>query len=324
MNLQLNRSVPAAAGLACLLVGCEAQPPALPLVGTLERDRLELVADRSEPIIEIAVAEGQQVVTGDAVVRLDARLREAELSAAVARRDAADQRLAELIRGPRQQRIREARARLAGAQENLEIQTSERDRVAALVERSLASASALDQIRNAREAAQAEVEALTAALDELLEGTTAEALAQAEANLHEAEAGVELARLNVERLTVRAPSPATVDALPYEPGERPPAGGIVAVLLDSSTIYARVYVPEPLRPQVRPGLAATISVDGVDSSFAGEVRYVSSDPVFTPYYSLTQRDRSRLAYLTEIVVGGNGAAALPVGQPVEVDFPSLH
>jgi HlyD family secretion protein len=85
-----------------------------------------------------------------------------------------------------------------------------------------------------------------------------------------------------------------------------------------------VYVPEPLRAAVVPGLTASVSVDGVDQPFAGTVRYVSSEPVFTPYFSLTQRDRSRLAYLTEVTVDDPGAANLPVGVPVEVDFPTLR
>jgi HlyD family secretion protein len=310
--------------LAVLVAGCEETRPALPLVGTLERDRLELIAEANEQIVETMVAEGDHIRAGDTVLRLESTIRGAELGIVEAQLEAARQRLAELVRGPRQERIREARARLAGAQENLVIRSNELTRVSTLVDRGLASEADLDRARNAREGAEADVDALTAGLDELLEGTTTEEIAQAEARVDEAGRRVELARIAVERLTLRAPRDGRVDALPYELGERPPAGATVAVLLADQAPYARVYVPEPLRAAVVPGLTASVSVDGVDQPFAGTVRYVSSEPVFTPYFSLTQRDRSRLAYLTEVTVDDPGAANLPVGVPVEVDFPTLR
>ncbi len=310
--------------LAMLSIGgCESETTTDPMVGTLERDRVELIADAREAIVEIAVTEGDVVAAGQLLLRLDPAQRQAELDVAEAQRAAVEQRLAELVRGPRQERIREARARLAGAQENFVIQTNELERVERLVDQNLASASALDRARNAREAAEADVDARSAALDELLVGTTSEELAQAEARLNEAEARVELARIALDRLEVHAAGPGSIDALPYELGERPPVGVTVVVMLAGTAPFARIYVPEPVRARVMPGIAAEIRVDGVDGTLSGRVRYVASDPVFTPYFSLTQRDRSRLAYLAEVTLTGDAAATLPSGLPVEVTFPTL-
>jgi HlyD family secretion protein len=63
-------------------------------------------------------------------------------------------------------------------------------------------------------------------------------------------------------------------------------------------------------------------VDGL-KTYQGKVRYVSSEAAFTPYYALTQRDRSRLSYLAEIDFTEASAANLPGGVPVEVTFPDL-
>ena len=310
--------------LAMLSIGgCESETTTDPMVGTLERDRVELIADAREAIIEIAVTEGDVVTAGQLLLRLDPAQRQAELDVAEAQRAAVEQRFAELVRGPRQERIREARARLAGAQENFVIQTNELERVERLVDQNLASASALDRARNAREAAEADVDVRSAALDELLVGTTSEELAQAEARLNEAEARVELARIALDRLEVHAAGPGSIDALPYELGERPPVGATVVVMLAGTAPFARIYVPEPVRARVMPGIAAEIRVDGVDGMLSGRVRYVASDPVFTPYFSLTQRDRSRLAYLAEVTLTGDVAGTLPSGLPVEVTFPTL-
>ncbi|GAG92015.1 unnamed protein product, partial [marine sediment metagenome] len=40
---------------------------------------------------------------------------------------------------------------------------------------------------------------------------------------------------------------------------------------------------------------------------------------FTPYFALTEHDRSRLSYLAEVDVPD--ASSLPSGVPLEVDFP---
>jgi len=306
------------------LAGCELDDLPLPLVGTLERDRIELVAEASEQIVEVLVTEGEHVSKGQLLMRLDASLQNADIQAAAAVRDRYAQRLAELVRGPRRERIREAQARLQGARENLAVQTNEFERVTELVERRLTSASALDQAKNNLEGAEADVQALTASLDELLEGTTAEELAQAEAQLAEAEARLSSAKIVAMRLDVVAPRDGWIDAFPYKLGERPPARATVIVMLADQAPYARVYVPEDLRASVAPGTTARIRVDGVEQEFDGRVRYVSQDAAFTPYFSLTERDRSRLAFLSEITLIDESARSLPSGVPLEVDFPGLQ
>ena len=54
---------------------------------------------------------------------------------------------------------------------------------------------------------------------------------------------------------------------------------------------------------------STLSVDGVAAPLQGTVRYVSAEATFTPYYALTQKDRSRLSYLAEITLDDPAAAS---------------
>jgi HlyD family secretion protein len=64
----------------------------------------------------------------------------------------------------------------------------------------------------------------------------------------------------------------------------------------------------------------TVHVDGVAQAFAGVVRFVATEASFTPYFALTQRDRSRLSYLSEIDLTGPGALDLPAGIPLEIEL----
>ena len=314
----------ATAVIALTVWACETDSNPLPVVGTLERDRIELVAESNQPIIEILVSEGDTVVGSQVMLRLDPAVYAARIARAAANRDRNEQRLAELLRGPRQERILEARARYDGARENLASLRREYDRAQSLLERNLVSPSDLDRAYSRRELAEAEFEESEASLSELLEGTTAEELGQAKAALEEAEAVLREVEITASRLEVRAPGAGVVEALPYELGERPAAGATIVVLLADSAPYARVYVPEPIRARTVAGLDAIVHVDGISRSYAAIVRFVSADAAFTPYYALTQRDRSRLSYLAEITLTETEANSLPTGLPVEVDFPSLR
>ena len=64
----------------------------------------------------------------------------------------------------------------------------------------------------------------------------------------------------------------------------------------------------------------TVRVDGVAEALEGRVRWVSADASFTPYFALTEHDRSRLSYLAEVDL--EDARDLPSGVPLQVDFPS--
>src|SRR5262245_49454384 len=55
--------------IASALAGCGGDHAAL--LGTLERDRVELVAEAQEPIVVVAVREGEPVAAGQLLLRLD-------------------------------------------------------------------------------------------------------------------------------------------------------------------------------------------------------------------------------------------------------------
>ena len=308
------------AGLAVLsLAACDNSDNPNVVVGELASDRIELIAEVNEPILEILVAEGEQVTAGQLVLRQDdtrasARLREAE--AAVGQAQA---RLDELVRGPRQEQIARARANLAGANRDLEFRRAEFQRAKDLLEKDLASPQARDRAKAELDAAEANLAFRHAELQELLAGTTVEELAQAEQSLLQAQARRDSASVDVERHRLVAPVDGIFDSRLFEPGERPPAGQPVAVMLGGSQPYARIYVPERLRARVRPGTDARIAVDGTGAPLTGQVRWVAHEAAFTPYFALTERDRGRLTYLAKVDIEQQ-RERLPDGVPVEVEL----
>ena len=306
-----------------ILTACSKDEP-FNAMGLLEWDRLELIAETNEPIVEIIAREGETLEANSIILRQDARRVQAQLDESEALMAQARARLAELKRGPREERIDEARARLQGLVSEEENARVELSREQSLVAKKLVSSESVDAARTRLKKATADKNAARASLEELLHGTTAEELQQAEAAIAQAEARVRVLKITLDNLTLRAPRQGRVDNLPYEAGERPSAGAVIAVMLINTAPYARVYVPEPLRAKVHQGAQASIYIDGIEKPFTGHVRMISSDAVFTPYYSLTERDRSRLSYLAEVEMTGPDIEQLPSGIPVRVEFESAE
>lgn len=314
--------VAVALGALVLLAGCGEREGTRRIVGQLESERIEIAADVGEPIVEIAVAEGEAVGQGDLLLvqdtsRIEARLEEARAVLAQARA-----RLDELIRGPREEQIAAARASLEGAQRQVTFRRRELERAERVLERQLASPESVDVARAALDAAEAELEVREARLQELLEGTTVEELRQAENAVRQAEARLSLLEVEARRHRAFAPADGIVDSRLFERGERPSPGQPVMVFLAGDQPYARVYVPESIRVSVVPGTQARVYVDGLAEPIEGRVRWVASDAAFTPYFALTERDRGRLSYAAKVdlVAGLPPEARLPDGVPVEVEF----
>jgi HlyD family secretion protein len=289
-------------------------------VGTIERDRVELIAEAQEPIVEILIREGQQVSAGDIVLKLDEHRFDAEVMRAEGARDRTMARLAELERGPRHERIDEAKAAVAGAQGVLDRDRRELERAKTLSDRGVASQADLDTARARRDDSLSRRDRAVAELDALVTGTTAEELDQARAAVTEAQGALQAVRIRRDRLTVRAPVDGVVDTIPFKLGDRPPPGAVVAVMLANGAPYARVYVPEAVRVEVRPGGKALVRVDGVARPFVGRVRMVSGEATFTPFFALTEKDRGRLAYVAELDLTEARAHDLPTGIPAEARF----
>ncbi|HSG91036.1 MAG TPA: HlyD family efflux transporter periplasmic adaptor subunit [Pseudomonadales bacterium] len=306
------------ATLAMLLCACEPAAPVAAVVGTLERDRIELRADSDEPLLALEVREGDRVEVGAVLARQDDRVARMALAAAEARRAAARAALDEAIAGPRAEAIARVRAQLTGARSAVALAESDLERVRGLTARSFETAQRLETLARLLDQARAERDALAAQLQELLAGTRAEVVARLRDELDAADQAVLAAELTLARTAVPAPVAAVVEALPFEIGERPPRGATVVALLAAGRTFARVYVPAPLRARLEVGDRALVQVEGIDAARQGRVRWIASEAAFTPFYSLTQQDRARLAYLAEVdLVDG---ADLPVGIPVEVRF----
>ncbi|MET0378811.1 MAG: HlyD family efflux transporter periplasmic adaptor subunit [Spongiibacteraceae bacterium] len=287
--------------------------------GTIEWDRAAVLTEVSEPLLTVAVSEGQPVNAGQLLLQLDPRRTDAELAAAQAETQRLGAQLLELTHGARTETIDAARAQLTRTQSDATNSQREFERARNLRKNNLIAQQDVDRARTAAKIAAANAAAAQAQLDELLHGTRPEQLAQADAALASAQAKLQHLQLTRARLDVQAPRAGRIDALPYRTGDQPPVGATLVSLLTGPQPYARIYVPEKYRADLKPGRKFRVYVDGIDNPYDAQLRNVRSEPTFTPYYALAGDDASRLMYRAELVLQGEAAQQLPPGIPCHAE-----
>lgn len=126
---------------------------------------------------------------------------------------------------------------------------------------------------------------------------------EAIATVREREARITQAKKRLEDLTLRSHAAGVVDQLPFEVGERAPAGGVVGVVLGNEP-WVRVWMPARAMARVRLGDEAEVRVTGLDERLSGKIGYLAREPAFTPHYALTERESAHLVYETRVDLVG--------------------
>jgi HlyD family secretion protein len=307
--------------LSCLLLAaCNSSRQHNVALGTLERDRIAHAAAASEVIVAQPVAQGSRVKKGTLLVKLDDTLQKAQVSKAEAELEQAVANLDKLRNGARPEELAAATAKVAAAKAVLAESEAQYGRLRGLMQQNITSKGDMDKALSARDVAKANLNAAQEELRTLINGTRAEDLRAAKGKVDAAAAALAGEKKRLADLSVVAAADGILDDLPWKVGERPPAGTPLAVVLAGNAPFARVYVPEPYRVKIKTGSTLTVHVDGLEVPITGQVRWISSEPAFTPYYALNQEERARLMFLAEVQLPDN-QAHLPDGVPAQVDLP---
>ncbi|MBA6346985.1 MULTISPECIES: HlyD family secretion protein [unclassified Colwellia] len=301
------------------LSGCDNKKPGIAL-GTLERERIAHTATVSEVITALPVSAGSQVTEGTILVRLDDTLQKAFVAKAQAQMQQAKANLEKVHNGARKEEVAAASAEVEGAKAALIKSEADYKRTQILIKQALSSQVTLENSLALRDENRAKLHSAQEKLLQLINGARIEDLQIAEAILATAVAVLDSENKKLNDLTITAKRDGLLDNLPWNLGERVTLGSPVAIVLAGRAPFARVYVPEPYRVKIKVADKLTVQVDGLTDSIIGTVRWISSEPAFTPYFALNQEERANLMYLAEIQLP-DSAAELPMGVPAQVIMP---
>ena len=125
---------------------------------------------------------------------------------------------------------------------------------------------------------------------------------EAGAALAEAAARLKQSEKRLADFSICSTAAGVVDQIPFDVGERVPAGGVVAVILADEAPWVRVWLPARAASLAKPGLEAQVRVQGIGRILKGRLVDVAREPEFTPHYALTERERAHLVFETRIVL----------------------
>lgn len=152
----------------------------------------------------------------------------------------------------------------------------------------------------------------------VLAGPRSEDIADARAQLAEAQARLEQIDVQLAEGEVKSPSRAVVEVLSIRPGDLLTPNQTVARLLEEDQIFIRIYVPEPLLGLVKIGQRAKIRVDSFpDRNFDGVVDQINSQGEFTPRNVQSRDERNHLVFGVKVRID-NREGKIKAGMAADV------
>ncbi|MFT0799504.1 efflux RND transporter periplasmic adaptor subunit [Synechococcus sp. R5-12] len=271
-------------------------------------------------LAELLVDQGDEVVAGQLLARMDYGDLASGIRQAQARIQELQARLAEQQAGERPQVIAAAQARVDAARSQVDLAQRELERIQALVQAGVIARSELDQ-RSARlEQAQADLRAAQQELERLQLGSRPETLQQIQAQIAQAQAELAQRQSRLADTEVRAPFSGVVVQRFAEVGSfvAPTTAASDATAASSSSILAlaqgievRAEVPEAQIAQVRVGQPVEIrSLAYPDRLVQGRVKRIAPATVVV----------REVTVFRVFVEPEPGADFLRTGMTVSVDF----
>lgn len=274
-------------------------------------------------VASLAVDEGDMVASGEVLGKLDAAPFEAAVASADANVAALQATLDKLKAGPRQTEIAQARAQYDESLAALNNANLAYDRARQLRPQGTISEASLDQATANRSMAAARAESANEALKLLEEGSRAEDIAAAEAQLTAAQSALTSARISLADTELRAPNDGVILSRVREPGAIVSPADIVYVLSLTQPVWVRSYVAEGDLGRLHPGMKVQVTSDThPDKPYEGTIGFISPVAEFTPKSVETPELRTDLVYRLRIVIDKPGPD-LRQGMPVTVHFPTL-
>jgi multidrug resistance efflux pump len=273
-------------------------------------------------VTEVNAKVGDTVKAGDALFRIDDRDLKAELAVREAALLSARAELQKLENLPRPEEIPLAEARVREAQATLENARIVLARWQRVEDPRAVSPEELRQAKLGVEIAAARVKQFEADLTLLKAGAWEPDKQIAAAKVASAQAQVDAAKTDLERLTVRAPVDGRLLQVKIRPGEFAQVGVLqdpLMLLGRTDVMHIRVDVDENEASRVRQGAPAVAYVRG-NSSITTRLEFVRIEPFIVPKRSLTGDTTERVDTRVLQVIYAFEPGNLPVyvGQQMDV------
>jgi len=265
--------------------------------GVLEVIEVDLASLTGGRVARVLVDEGDRVRVGDTLLVLELPTLRADLQQRAARVAAARAALQEAVAGPLPAEIARAEAEVAALTADADRAASDVRRLSPLAARDFATAQQLETAQASARTAAARRDAAAAQLTLLRDGTRAERIAGARAELASAEANLGMAQATARDLVLVSPVDGRVLVRSAEPGEVIAAGTRTMVLAETGRQRVRIFVGQDALPRLQIGDVVTATLDAYpDRAIEGRIAALATQAEYTPRVALTERERADLLF----------------------------
>jgi len=301
-----------------LTTACSPSGDTIKIAGTIEIREVSIAPLAAGRLHRLVRDEGDTVRAGDTLAIVTQPGLIERITEARARHAAALARVRDLEAGARPQELETARAALTAALADSVRAQNEFARVETLHADNSASASQLDQARNAAAGASARVRQARESLDLVAAGPRANQLAAARRDAEAVDALVGQLIAQQDELVLRSPADGVVLLRFAEAGEVLAAGMPVLTIGLTTQPWVRAYVGQEHIARVRLGATVALTVDGYPGvTFPGAVSEINPAAEFIPRAALTERERADLVYGIKVRIDETGGR-LKAGMPVDL------
>ena len=307
--------------LACAgLLGCSPRGAPTQAYGWIEADFTLVAPDESGRLEHINVIEGQRVMAGHLLFKLDDRIERSDRLAAEATLDQAKAQLAR-AEAPvqRSEQIKVLEAALSRAEAARKLSTSELERANNLHRQGGSSRQRLDAAQAAHARDQANVDEARRQIAAATIGGRSEDIDAARQQVAIAEARLAAAREREARRSVAAREEGSVEAINFRAGEVVPAGRPVVSLLAPTGLKLRFFIPEPLLTRFALGDLVQASCDGC-APLVARVSFIARAAEYTPPVIYSREERAKLVFMAE--ARPQKTEGLRPGLPITVAAPA--
>jgi HlyD family secretion protein len=297
--------------------------------GTFEADEIMVAAEASGKILDLKVAEGDNLTANQVIGAIDGAnigLQKEQIAASI---NALDQKTNDAA--PQiavfQQQIETAKSNVSVLRQQLSVQQREQKRIASLVKADAATPKQLDDINGAIDVLNKQIDAAGAQIPVLERQISAQKAAvdiQNRSILSEkSPLQKRIAQLNdqVAKTQIANPINGTVTAKYANAGEITMLGKTLYKIADLNTMTLRAYTTGDLLPKIKLNQTVKVLVDagdGKQKEMQGVITYISPKAEFTPKTIQTKSERANLVYAMKIKVKNDGY--LKIGMYGEVAF----
>lgn len=257
--------------------------------GTFEATEIIVSSEVGGKILELNISEGDTVEGGAVVGQIDTiqlYLKKRQLLATVRALEA---------------RRPELRKQIAAIEEQIAVQTREKERIERLLKADAATGKQLDDINSSISILKKQLEAQRSSLTNTSGGITEDAAALM----------IQTEQLNdqLQRSRITSPIKGTILAKYAEAGEVTAPGKPLFKVADMNDIQLKAYITSDLLTKIKPGESVKVFSDfGEDESreYEGKVIWISDKAEFTPKTIQTRSERANLVYAVKIAVKNDG------------------